>query len=379
MLFSDIIGHENIKKSLAGTIKNDRAGHAYLFFGPEGSGKLPMAIAFATYLLCTSRNDHDACNSCAGCNKSKKLIHPDLHFSFPVNKTRKKDKDHQTSDDFMDDWRAFILSNPYGTIDEWYDFIELENKQGIIGIDESRLILTRLGFKPFESDSKAVIIWEADKMNGPAANTLLKIIEEPPPGTLFILTAENPDTIIPTIRSRCINLKSPGIGFEALALALHERHGLDMTKAGDIARIAGGSYSRALKLINSEGEDDPDFLAFRDLLRAAYSKDYKWMTRLCESFSSSNREKQKAFLETGLSRIRECFIRHYNEPEILYYPGTAEETDFNNKFSRYIDGSNIISVTEELNNALRDLERNGNGRIIYMDLALKISGLLPRK
>jgi DNA polymerase-3 subunit delta' len=313
MLFSDIIGQEKIKKRLAETVRKNKTGHAWLLFGPAGSGKLPLAIAFGQYLLCTSRKEDDSCDTCPGCTKNRKLIHPDMHFSFPINKTKRKDRDHQTSDDFLDEWRAFITSNPYGALDEWYSAIDLENRQGLINIDESRLILTRLSYKSFESEYKVAIIWQADKMNGPAANTLLKIIEEPPPNTVFILTAENSDLILPTIRSRCINVKIPGIEKGQLSEALVKLKGLEPGRAANVARIAGGSYSRALKLIGSEESDDPDFLEFRDMLGMAYSKKIKEITELSDKFGLMNRERQKTYLETGLSRLRECFIRNFND------------------------------------------------------------------
>jgi len=374
MLFSDIIGQETIKKRLAETVNNNRTGHAYLFFGAEGVGKLPLATAFAAYISCSSPNGSDSCGTCAGCRKYKKFIHPDLYFIIPINKTKRKDSDNLTSEDFMNEWRSFLTANPYGTLDEWYEYIDIENKQGIINTGESRQITTKLSFKPFESDFKITIIWQADRMNAQAASKLLKILEEPPPYTVFILTSENPDLILPTVRSRCINIKIPGIDEKDISNALVRLHGLDEKKARETGRISGGSYSRALKLMNSSGESDPDFTAFRSLMRACYSRNYPDMVKRSEALASLSRERQKAFLEYSLSEVRECLVMHFNEPELEYV--SEEEKKFTSDFAPFINGGNVVHITGELTKAARDVERNANGRILFLDLALKIAALL---
>jgi DNA polymerase III subunit delta' len=374
MLFREIIGQDILKNRLVQVIEENRLSHAWLLFGAEGTGALPLSVALARYILCTNRGGRDSCGICAGCSKISKYIHPDLHFVFPVNKTRSVDKDGVVSDDFMAEWRAFLLKNPYGRLTQWFDHIEIENKQGIINTEESRRLAGKLGLKPFEAEYKVAIIWHPEKMNEQASNKLLKLLEEPPHNTVFLLVSENPDQILSTVKSRCIPVKVPRISKNALTEALMNIHQLDQATADKIERLASGNYLKALDLISEVEDISYNFNKFRELMRNCFSRNIPGIMKQSEELAVLTREKQKSFLEYGLRVLRESLALHFNTGDIVYI--SDEEQDFTPKFAPYINGNNIVPLTEELNKAIQDVERNGNSRIIMLDLALKISTLI---
>jgi DNA polymerase-3 subunit delta' len=376
MFFRDIIGQEALKARLIQTVRENRVSHAWLFFGPEGAGVLPMVLAFAGYILCTGRHETDACGSCVSCNKVGKFIHPDLHFVFPVNKTRSLEKDNVTSDDFIAEWRTFLLKNPYGRLTQWYDFIDLENKQGVINTEESKRLAGKLNLKSFESDYKVVIIWQPEKMNDQASNKLLKLLEEPPPLTIFLLVSEIPDQLLATVRSRCIPVKIPRISDSDLSEAIVNKHIIQKDKATDIVRLASGNYLKALELISETEDIKYNFIKFRDLMRSCFKTNIPELVKQAEELSVLTREKQKSFLEYGLRTLRESLALHFNTPGIVYI--TDEEQQFTPNFAPFINGNNVVPFMDELNNAIRDIERNANGRIVFLDLALKLAALLKK-
>jgi DNA polymerase-3 subunit delta' len=376
MLFKEIVGQESLQNRLIQTVRENRVSHAWLFFGPEGSGVLPLSLALAQYILCTNRGENDACGVCASCNKVNKYIHPDLHFSFPVNKTQGMDKETVVSDDFIADWRAFLLSQPYGRVTQWYDAIDLENKQGIINTDESKRLAGKLNLKPFESEYKVAIIWQPEKMNDVASNKLLKLLEEPPPNTIFILAGENPDQLLTTIRSRCVQVKIPRISDSALSTALIEKHHISPDRATDIVRLVSGNYLRAIEILSEEEEAGSNFTLFRNMMLLCHGKKIPEMIRFSDEMAGLTRERQKAFLEYGLRSIRENLALHFNTPEILYI--TSEEQNFVSKFAKFITSENVEPIIHELSSAIIDIERNGNGRMIFLDMVLKLSGMIKR-
>lgn len=376
MFYRDIIGQEVIKKRMVQTVRENRVSHAWLFFGPEGAGALPLALGFAGYILCTERHETDACGSCGSCNKAGKYIHPDLHFVFPVNKTRSLDKDSVTSDDFIGDWRNFLLKNPYGRLTQWYDFIDLENKQGVINTEESKRLTAKLNLKPYESDYKVVIIWQPEKMNDQASNKLLKLLEEPPPYTIFLLVSENIELLLATVRSRCIPVKIPRINDFELSEALVNRHDLPVNKADNIVRLASGNYLKAMELIAETEDIRYNFAKFRDLMRSCFKTNIPELIKLAEELSALTREKQKSFLEYGLRTLRESLALHFNTAGIVFI--SDEEREFIPNFAPFINGSNIIPLSDELNKAIQDIERNANGRIVFLDMSLKLAALIKR-
>jgi DNA polymerase-3 subunit delta' len=377
MLFKEIVGQETLKNRLVQTVRENRVSHAWLFFGPEGSGVLPLSLSMARYILCTNRGENDACGVCPSCIKVNKYIHPDLHFTFPVNKTRSVDRDSPVvSDDFIADWRAFLLEQPYGRVTQWYDAIDLENKQGIINTEESKRLAGKLNLKPFESEYKVAIIWQPEKMNDQAANKLLKLLEEPPPNTIFILAGENPDQLLTTIRSRCAQVKIPRISDAALYGVLSEKHHVGSGKAADIVRLVSGNYLRTLEILSQEEEAGSNFSQFRYMMQLCYGKKIPELVKFAEEMAGLTRERQKAFLEYGLRSIRENLVLHFNSPDILYI--TSDEKEFVSKFARFITGGNVEPIIHELSSAITDIERNGNGRMIFLDMVLKLSGLIKK-
>jgi DNA polymerase-3 subunit delta' len=300
----------------------------------------------------------------------------DLHFSFPVNKTQGMDKETVVSDDFIAAWRSFLLNQPYGRVTQWYDAIDLENKQGIINTEESKRLAGKLNLKPFESDYKVAIIWQPEKMNDVAANKLLKLLEEPPPNTIFILAGENPDLLLTTIRSRCAQVRIPRISDSALAAVLAEKHNLSPEKTADIVRLVSGNYLRALEVLTDEEEAGNNFTRFRDMMRLCFKKNIPALIKFSEEMAGLTREKQKAFLDYGLRNIRENLALHFNSPEILYI--TSEEKKFVSDFAPFINGGNVERIIHELSSAITDIERNGNGRIIFLDMVLKLASMINR-
>jgi len=376
MFFREIVGQEMLKERFIQTVTGNRLSHAWLLFGSEGSGALPLALAFASYILCTSRADEDSCGICPGCIKSHKMIHPDLHLVFPVNRTKAMDKDGPVSDDFINDWRSFIMNNAYGRINQWYDYIDLENKQGLINIEESKRLASKLALKSFESDFKVVIIWHPEKMNDQAANKLLKLLEEPPQLTVFLLVSENPDLLLPTIRSRCIPVKVPRIADADLIRKLIDDHHLPENDALEVTTLAQGNYLKAFELITQADEINYNFIKFRDLMRSCLTSNIMQLIMHSEELSVLNREKQKAFLEYGLKTIRESLALHFQNPDLTYI--TANEMEFTPRFAPFITGKNVSAISDELSKAIRDIERNVNGRMVFLDLGLKLSGMIQR-
>ena len=374
MFFKDVIGQESLKKRLVKTIQENRVSHAWLFFGPEGAGALPLAVAYARYILCTDRRETDACGTCASCNKVNKYIHPDLHFTYPVNKTRAVDRDNLVSEDFITDWRNFLLQQPYSRLTQWYEYIDLENKQGTINADESKRLAYKLNLKPFESDYKIVIIWQPEKMNDQAGNKLLKLLEEPPAMTVFIMVSENPDQLLATVRSRCVHVKVPRINDSELEAAIAGRHKIDQNRAKNIVRLASGNYCRTLELITEAEDFGYNFNKFRDLMRFCFKKNLPELVKFTEELAGLTREKQKTFLEYGLRVIRESLALHFNITEIVYI--TDEEQQFTPNFAPFVTGDNVTGLTNELTRAIHDIERNVNGRIVFLDMAMNLADLI---
>jgi DNA polymerase III subunit delta' len=373
VFFSEIIGQSDLKKRLILSVKDRRISHAQLFFGPEGAGALPLAIAYAQYISCTGEKDGDSCGKCPSCLKYSKLVHPDLHFLFPVNNTASK-KDDSRCDDFLPEWRAFVLQDPYARLNDWYLYIDLENKQGIIKEKESDAIAKKLFYKSFESDFKIAVIWMAEKMHEAASNKLLKLLEEPPEMTVFLLITENPEILLTTIRSRCFPVRIPLISGDDMRQALQSRNQLDALQAGTIARLAMGNYARATELLREKEEDGFQLNAFREFMLAGYQDDIEKGLKLVESLSSLTREKQKAFLDYALRIIRENAVKQFHDDNLNYM--NRREEEFSVKFSKFIRGDNMAQLAEEFNKATYDIERNGNSRIVLFDLMLKAGKLL---
>ena len=380
MFFKDIAGHNKIKESLLNTIKQRRMSHAWLFTGPEGNGKLAMAISYAQYLSCENKGENDSCGECPSCKKYEKLIHPDLHFVFPVVRNKKFTK--PLSDDFIAIWRKFVLESAYHGLEEWLQKLEVENQQAGIFTQESEAIIKKLNFKPYESEYKVMIIWLPEKMNMTASNKLLKMIEEPPPKTLFILIAEDTEKIIKTILSRVQLIKIPKISRERMIESIKEKHELADDRINEIVRIADGNFLKVSELINNSEQniDSENYVWFTELMRFSYGVKVRELIEWADYISKSGREVQKGFLEYALQMLRENFILNINpenQNKIVFL--TNKEKNFSEKFNKFIHKDNILQITNEFTEAFNHIERNGYGKLIFLDLGLKIARLLKIK
>lgn len=375
MLFKDIIAQNSTKYKLIQSINENRISHAQLFIGPEGCGSLPLAIAYAQYLNCQSKQNNDSCGVCPSCIKFNKLIHPDLHFVFPVTTTKKITKD-PISDDFIKLWREMVLENPYFNQNQWYEFIGIENKQGIISKNESYSIIKKMGLKTFEADYKIMIFWLPEKMNQTAGNKLLKIIEEPPEKTLFIMVAENTALMLPTILSRLQTIKIPKFDKSDIQQALVLKYNLDTKEAESISHVANGNMVKAFEIYNSRGETVYNFEKFSLFMRLCYSHNLPEISNWIDEISSIGREKLKSFLEYSLRLIRENFMLNQQLNEISYLDN--QEKEFSMKFSKFINQNNVYKIYEEFNSAYYHIESNAYNKIVFFDMALKIFKLIKQ-
>ncbi len=377
MLFKDIIGQTHIKNHLTTSADNGRIPHAQLFIGKEGSGTLATAIAYAQYLLCNNSNDSDSCNL-----KCSKLAHPDLHFAFPVA-TNDKVKKHPISNLFLDDWRSFIKEQPYGSLFNWFQHIGIENKQGQIGVDEAEQIVKSLQLKAYEGGYKVMIIWMAEKMNISAANKLLKLIEEPPEKTIFILVAEEEEQIINTILSRCQVLHFPVLSESDICNALIENENSFQAEASKIAHQSEGNYNKALHLLKHDSSDTVFEGWFILWVRTAFKAKgnasvIQNLIEWSDTIAKSGRETQKKFLHYCLQFFRQALLANYKANELVFLEPETEGFTLD-KFAPFIHSANIIEIEKELNDALYHIERNGNAKVILLDLSIKLTRLLHSK
>jgi DNA polymerase-3 subunit delta' len=376
MFFQDIAGQHYIKNKLAETVKTGRISHAQLFLGPEGCGSLPMAVAYAMYLSCLNRGDNDSCGICSSCTKYNKLIHPDLHFVFPVN-SGKKELQHPVSDDYIAEWREMFLQNPYFIENDWYEFIGIENKQGFIGKDESQQIIRKLNLKAFESDHKIMIIWLPERMNQSAANKLLKMIEEPPDETFFIMVSESAQNILPTIISRLQVVKFSKISDEDMKTALIKKFELPENKLDNLVHLANGNFHKVLEIINSSEEIMLFLDKFASLMRIAYQKRIPDLVSLVDELHELGREKLKRFLDYSLKMIRENYVVNFKREEMVYL--SDEERAFSEKFHPYVHRKNAHDIYNLFNQASADIESNAYSKIILLDIGLQLFKLLKKE
>ena len=377
MLFKEIIGQEDVKKKLIQTVKENRVSHAQLFFGPEGVGKLPLAIAYAQYISCENKKEDDSCGVCSSCVKYNKLIHPDLHFLYPISTTKSITASKEVScfnSKYLNEWRNANLQTKYLSLSDWYNFIGIENKQGIINADDCNEIIKILNLKTYESEFKVVIIWMVEKLYHSAAPKLLKILEEPPEKTLFILITENTDQIIKTILSRAQLVKIPRISDDDLKKALLENFNLSQSQINYISHLSQGSYTEALNMLSESEKENNEFQSFKEWMRLCYSADFIKLVDWIDEMSKVGREKQKIFFSYSLHMIRECF--KYNCLNETLDNLDIKEAEFASNFSKFITSKNCIHISEELNKASFHIERNANPKILFMELSIKIGKLL---
>jgi DNA polymerase-3 subunit delta' len=381
MLFSEILGHEHIKNHLTMSARQGRIPHAQLFVGPEGSGTLAMAIAYAQYLVCQNKvNDNSGVNE--ACNiKFNLLQHPDLHFVYPTVTTEDV-KSKPKSIDFLNDWRQFINENPYGELSDWYKILGVNNKQGEIRVDDAQEILKTLALKSHEGSYKIMIIWMADKMNIAASNKLLKLLEEPTDKTVFILISDNEEDILQTIRSRCQVIHFNGLPENVIAETLISQENIDEKTAIKIAHQAQGNYNKAIHILNEDNDELSFEKFFVDWVRAAFRAKGNAAAILdliawSEQIAGLGREVQKKFLIYCVDMFRQALLLNYQAEKLVYMEPSVENFKLE-KFAPFVTGNNISEIFKELSDASYHIERNANAKIILTDLSIKLTRLIHK-
>ena len=391
MKFRDVIGQEEAKRQLLQLVAEGRVPHAMLFCGPLGCGKMALAMAFASFLL-GERDDDDADQHAAAAamppltadkRRSAEAMlakwgHPDLFFSYPVIKPAGTSSEHKMeSDDFARQWNEMICKSPYFSMANWLTAMGAANQQPIIGVGESNALVRKLSMKSSQGGYKVCIIWLPERMNGECANSMLKLIEEPPHQTVFIMVCEEPEKLLETIRSRTQRFDFKRIADDDIEQALVARCGIEPDLAHRIARIAGGSWTTATGALQAGNENNMFFDLFTMLMRLAYAKRVKELKKWSESIAAFGREKQKRLLVYFSRMIRENFMYNFHDPRLTYM--TVNEEQFASRFAPFINEGNIIEFSEMFERALRDITQNANSKMVFFDIALQSIIYITRK
>ncbi|MEX2484215.1 MAG: DNA polymerase III subunit delta' [Brumimicrobium sp.] len=365
MLFKEVVGHHTLKKQLIKEVENDRISHAQLFLGKLGYGGLPIALAFVQYLMCENRKPEDSCGTCPSCQKISKLQHPDIHFSFPTVQAISKIADAQ-----FPEWKEMVLSNPYFNLNQWIYKSDPKGRKPIISKHQSEEIVKKLSLKAFEGGYKVSILWLADEMNTVCANKLLKIIEEPPAKTLFILIAESQEQIMPTILSRTQIVKIKQLDDEALSTYLKSNEVDNPETLKSIISRAEGNLLQAIEMVSSQGNENENRERFIELMRVCYKKEVIPMMNWAEKMAKLGREEQKHFIKYALYMIRQSLMKNYTDEQLMR--ASLEESGFLKKFAQFITGNNVLDFTELFNNAHYSVERNAHAKILFTTITFEV-------
>lgn len=372
--FKDIYGQEAVKERLLKSVREERVPHAQLICGPQGAQKLSIALAFAQYVNCKNRTETDSCGVCPSCKKMSALIHPDLHFAYPI--VKKGDKDTRCSE-YATEWREMVTKHTPFTLDQWLDHIGADNKQGVIYANESEEINNVLSQKAYEGGHKIMVIWLPEKMHVTCANKLLKIIEEPLGKTLFLLVSNNAEDVLGTILSRTQRIPVAPLCEEDIQRFLQDRYPtLEPQAIKDAAHLGNGSLIEAEGSVTGSSDNREYFELFKKVMRASYSRNAKQMKEWAEEVASIGRKRQISFLEYAQRMIRESFISNLKKPELNYM--TRDESEFVSKFGPFVHERNIAGLTRELQLAQRDIEQNTQAKLVFFDLALKMIMLIKQ-
>ncbi|MBC6606430.1 DNA polymerase III subunit delta [Hymenobacter sp. BT188] len=373
MRFAEIPDQIKVKQLLVQSVQRQHVAHAQLFRGAEGSAALGLALAYATFLNCEGRTpaDADSCGKCPACQKMDKLIHPDLNFIVPVTSTKQVPKDAVTSK-FAADWRTFVLDNPYQGLNDWMQHIGAENKQGSISKEESLQLLKLVSLKAFEGRFKIVIIWLPELMHPAASNAVLKLLEEPPAATIFLLVSHAPEQLLPTIISRVQPVIVRPFTEDELTAYLHNEQYIPEAKARQLAQIADGNLGTALA--SRTAPDNDYFTFFTEWMRLCFQDNFSKVLEKSDEFQKMGRENQKEFLHYALGLLRKVLLYGLDPQLIPHLP--AAEQQFVTRFSRFVHPGNAESITTELNDAHYHVERNANPRMVFVDTSLRIAELL---
>lgn len=368
----DIVAH--LQKQWA----EGRVPHALLLAGPEGSGKMALALDFARLLLCQNPQKGEMaepCGTCHGCAMTRTLAHPDLHFAYPIIRPKSMSASGRlVCDVWLKEWRDMLLQSPYFDLAAWEDRMGIENQQPLIYSEESDELLRKVSLVSSQGGYKVVIIWLPELMHTTCSNKILKLLEEPPQQTLFILCSNEPQRLLPTILSRTQRIEVKGLSEQDIAAALVQQRGLAPEDAAHTAHLAAGSYTRALRQLSVNDDEREYFDMFVLLMRKCYLRDIKEMHAWSERVAAWGRERQKSFLDYAQRLVRENFIYNFRQPELNYL--SREEANFSTNFARFINERNVIPISDELAAAQRDIEQNVNARMVFFDFALKMIVLL---
>ena len=374
MYFSDITGMKETKQRLLNAVKSNHVAHAQLFAGTQGSANLALALAFATYINCEDKKDEDSCGQCFSCIKYNKLIHPDLHFIFPVSTTKAVNKD-PLSINFLKEWRSFLTSKPYSDLNNWGSFIGAENKQLSISVEEARNIIKTISLKSFEAEYKVLIIWLPEFMNSSGSNAILKVLEEPPYKTIFLLVTNNSEKIITTILSRTQRVSVRAFRDEEIGEELQFKFKVEEKKANRLAYLANGDMNEAIRILEEEEDDSHEL--FRNWMRNCYKKNnIADLLSFLDEVNKLGREGQKSLLLYGLNIMRECLVFKYAKE---LSRTEKEEYAFVEKFSQAITERKVSNISSFLNESYYHIERNGSAKIIFLDTSFKISEILKSR
>lgn len=366
MQFKDIVGQDAVKHRLLNSVKENRVSHAQLFLGPEGSGSLPLAVAYAQYVSCEDKQPDDSCGVCSSCRKYQKLMHPDLHFSYPTFGLPK-----ETAIDFIESWRTAFLENNYLNLNIWRSYLDAGNKQANINIEECHQIIKKLSLKPFESVYKVLILWLPEYLDK-QGNALLKIIEEPQPNTLFLLVAESQDRILNTILSRTQLVKIPQLSYNDIKDHLVKVYNQTEEAAAGIAYLCNGNLTEALTMLQEDHNGYHDL--FVNWLRLCFANKGIEMMRLVDQLSKLGRENQKNFLRYGINFLRECCLLLSGAASLVHLPPAELETA--QKMTNVMDIQQGQDIVAELEKAHYHVERNANPKILFLDVSLQIIKVL---
>ncbi|WP_259015049.1 DNA polymerase III subunit [Emticicia fluvialis] len=367
MLFREITGLEDIKQSLIGTVANNHVAHAQLFHGNEGTANLALALAYATYINCEDKQSDDACGRCASCIKMSKLAHPDVNYIFPTAGGKSV-----LSENFMSQWRAFVNETPYGNLPDWLEKIGV--KQGNIPAEEARQLIQKLSLKSYEGGYKIVIIWQAEYLHNTTANALLKILEEPPEQTLFLLVVNSMERLLTTIISRTQRVAVRKFTEQEIISYLLKYRDMPHERAKQIAFLSEGNMHSVLEMIDKA--EDNDHAWFANWMRMCYATNVSKLVPMADEFDTKSKEQKKAMLEYGLSLFREMFL-YTNGGESLVRLEN-EELVFVRRFSAAINLSNLEQITELFSEAHYHIERNARAKILFLDISLMIARLMAK-
>lgn len=366
--YNDIIGQEEVKQILREQIVSGKIPHAQLFYGPEGVGKMAMALSFASTLLCQHPVNGQPCGQCTSCKMMEQLEHPDLHFVFPVLQSK------EVSDQYLEKFRAMLLESPYFDLQEWHERLRVTTQQPKIFVSESERILNKISLTSQQGGYKVMIIYQPERMMAQAANKLLKILEEPTPRTVFLLVSDAPEQLLTTIVSRTQRISFRPLTTDEIRTALIERNALGEEDALRIARLSGGSYTRALQQIHIDEDTALFFDLFALLMRLAYQRKIKELSDWSDQIATWGRERQKHFLEYCQHMVRENFIYNFRDGRLNYM--SQKEQDFAVNFARFINERNVYGLMQEFQDAQRDIAQNGNAKMVFFDLTMKVIILL---